>query len=69
MRAVWSAEIRGIPESAGFCAKSGSVVYVVLGPCRSKSWFYELLAHETTHGFLGRYRTNRSVPIWRSNTA
>ena len=56
---------RGNPESAGFCGwESNGFVFIVMGPCDSRKWFYELLVHEATHGFIFRYRTNRNVPSW-----
>jgi hypothetical protein len=55
---------RTATKAAGFCGRRGGYVFVVLGPTRNKSWFYELLTHETTHGFVARYKTNRSIPRW-----
>jgi hypothetical protein len=51
-------------KAAGFCGHRRGYVFVVLGPTRNKNWFYELLTHETTHGFVARYKTNRPVPTW-----
>ena len=31
---------------------------------RIRSRFYEVLVHETTHAFVGRYLTNRPLPRW-----
>jgi len=56
---------RGNPACAGFCGWTGDgFVFIVMGPTRNKTWFYEVLVHEATHGFLSRYLTNRQPPIW-----
>ena len=46
-----------VQTSAGF-------TYVVLSHTKTKTWFYEVLIHESTHAFLGRYLTNRIIPRW-----
>ncbi|MFP4054062.1 MAG: hypothetical protein ACLFV7_09380 [Phycisphaerae bacterium] len=52
-------------KASGYCGRRGNgMVFVVMGPTRNRSWFYELLTHETTHGFVARYRSNRGVPTW-----
>jgi len=38
--------------------------YIVVGQVKTKEWFYEVLVHESTHAFLGRYLTNRVLPRW-----
>jgi hypothetical protein len=51
-------------EAGGFCGYRGDFVFVVMGPARSKAWFTELLVHETTHAFIARYRSSRSIASW-----
>lgn len=51
-------------QAAGYSSQQGSFTYVVLNKARTKQWFYELLVHETTHAFLGRYLTNGHVTAW-----
>jgi hypothetical protein len=58
--------------SAGFAGKRGPFSFVVLGPVyedggskqRARKWFFELLTHESTHAFLGRYINDRHVISW-----
>ena len=59
--------------AAGFAGRRGPFSYVCLGPVRAKkggskaaaiNWFYELLCHETTHAFLGRYISDRHLINW-----
>jgi hypothetical protein len=50
--------------AAGFCGSRGKFVYVVLGPARDRNWFFELMIHETTHGFISRYLCDRGIPTW-----
>ena len=57
--------------AAGYAGHRGPFSFVVLGPVkggRSKSrainWFFELLCHESTHAFVSRYQTMRSIPNW-----
>lgn len=55
----------GADKAAGYCRSSTSgFCYVVMGPCKTKTRFYEVLVHEATHGFVGRYLTNRFIPTW-----
>jgi len=55
----------GLPDAAGYCVWfADGFVVIVMGPSRSRTWFYEVLVHEATHGFLSRYRTNRDLPAW-----
>lgn len=44
-------------RSDGFC-------YMVFNQVNSKQWFYELLTHEGTHAYLGRYLSNRHIVAW-----
>ncbi len=56
---------KGEPKASGYCGWEGDgFVFIAMGPCRSRRWFYEVLVHEATHGFLSRYLTNRNVPSW-----
>ncbi len=56
---------RGNPAAAGYCGWYGDgFVFIVMGPARSTRQFYELLVHEGTHGFIARYRSNRTIPKW-----
>lgn len=41
----------------GFC-------YIVMNRCEKREHFFELLIHEATHAFLGRYLTNQRIPTW-----
>lgn len=51
--------------AAGFHAKRrGGFCYIVMNRAETRKRFYELLIHEATHAFLGRYLTNRRVPRW-----
>ena len=51
--------------ASAYCAFRGDgFCYIVLGPARRKDWFYEMLVHESTHAFLGRYLTNHNLPTW-----
>lgn len=38
--------------------------YIVLNRTKSMNRFYELLTHEGTHAFQGRYLTNGALPMW-----
>ena len=57
-------------KAAGFAGRRGSFSYVCLGPVDSKnkaqsiSWFYQLLCHESTHAFIGRYISDRHLISW-----
>jgi len=52
-------------KAAGYhCQRSDGFCYLVLSQVNSKQWFYELLTHEGTHAFVGRYLTNRFLPTW-----
>jgi hypothetical protein len=57
-------------KAAGYQGRRGSFSYVCLGPVDSKnkaqaiSWFYQLLCHETTHAFIGRYISDRHLISW-----
>lgn len=53
-------------EAGGFYSQKGDMSYVVLNAVRSKTWFYTLLVHETTHAFAGRYISKRHLPDWVS---
>ena len=46
-----------VQTSEGFC-------YIVMNAVRDKTRFYEVLVHETTHAFVGRYQTNKPIPRW-----
>lgn len=55
----------GNPDAAGYCGyNSEGMVFIVMGPARTKTWFYEVLVHEATHGFISRYLSNRGIPMW-----
>lgn len=57
-------------QAAGFAGRRGSFSYVCLGPVNSRnkaesiSWFYQLLCHESTHAFIGRYITDGHLINW-----
>ena len=56
---------KGNPKASGYCGWYGDgFVFIAMGPCRTRAWFYEVLVHEATHGFLARYRGNGHVPSW-----
>ncbi len=52
-----SAAAYHVQHRGGFC-------YIVMNRCEKRERFFEWLVHEATHAFLGRYMTNRRVPIW-----
>jgi hypothetical protein len=58
---------------AGWRSRGGQVHrYVVLGPvktdfrskAKARAWFFELLTHESSHAFMGRYINERPIPNW-----
>jgi hypothetical protein len=57
-------------KAAGYAGRRGSFSYVCLGPVVSRnkaesiSWVYQLLCHETTHAFIGRYISDRHLVSW-----
>ena len=53
-------------KSAGYCHIEGNgFTYIVMGPVDDRTRFYEMLVHEATHGFLGRYiRYRKKIPPW-----
>jgi hypothetical protein len=61
---AFAKETKGQPDAAAYCVMRNSFVYVVLGPARTTTGFFELLVHECTHAFMARYVSNRDVPIW-----
>jgi len=55
---------RNQTEAGGYTAQKGDFTYIVMNRCATRTRFYEILVHEGTHAFLGRYRTNRFVARW-----
>lgn len=55
---------RKMVTAGGYTAQRGAFSYIVLNRCPTRTRFYEVLVHEATHAFLGRYRSNRVVPRW-----
>lgn len=55
---------RNQTEASGYNAQKGDFTYIVMNRCPTRTRFYEILVHEGTHAFLGRYRTNRFVARW-----
>jgi hypothetical protein len=59
-------------ESSGYAGYRGRLQYVILGPVLMKgmtkadarTWFYELLVHESTHAFMLRYINPGRVVNW-----
>lgn len=59
-------------NAGGFASVRGNFNYIVLGAVmnngasreHAKSWFAELLSHETSHAFLSRYQGRRHIPSW-----
>ena len=55
----------GATRAGGYNVQTPSgFTYLVLSHTQSRTWFYEVLIHESTHAFLGRYLTNRPIPRW-----
>lgn len=55
----------GATKAGGYNVQTPSgFTYLVLSHTKHKTWFYEVLIHESTHAFLGRYLTNRPIPRW-----
>lgn len=55
----------GMEKAAGYCSMRGNFAFVVLKNTPQKEdFFFEALAHETTHVFTNRYLTNRPLPTW-----
>ena len=51
--------------AGGYNVQGGDgFTYIVLSHTKTKTWFYEVLIHESTHAFLARYLTNRVIPRW-----
>jgi hypothetical protein len=70
-------DVTGITKSAddkqpgGYAGRRGLFQYVVLGAVKegrsdshAKTWFQELLVHESTHAFNARYFSQRGLPSW-----
>ncbi len=51
-------------KAGGYNSQQGAFSYIVLNKAHSKTWFFNLLVHEASHAFLGRYISNRHVPTW-----
>jgi hypothetical protein len=73
----FSTKVAGISEetarkAGGFAGYRRRFQYVNLGPVmirgmsktRARTWFYEILVHESTHAFLARYISREGVPSW-----
>ena len=55
----------GATQAGGYnVQRSNGFTYLVLSHTENKTWFHEVLIHEATHAFLGRYLTNRPIPRW-----
>lgn len=52
------------PTTEGYQGRRGSFAYIVLRFPKTAQRFYEVLSHEGTHSFIGRYLTNKPVPTW-----
>ncbi|MBT3200443.1 MAG: hypothetical protein HN350_11050 [Phycisphaerales bacterium] len=58
--------------AGGFAGTRGAFQFVCLGPVirngmsktNARTWFYELLVHETTHAFLARYINSHHIASW-----
>ena len=57
-------KVGGVRAGGYNVQKGDGFTYVVLSHTQTKTRFYEVLIHESTHAFLGRYLTNRIVPRW-----
>jgi hypothetical protein len=55
---------RNQTEAGGYTAQKGDFTYIVMNRCATRTRFYEILVHEGTHAFLGRYRSNKFVARW-----
>ncbi|MHC4562620.1 MAG: peptidase MA family metallohydrolase [Planctomycetota bacterium] len=72
MKGFLSSHRYQLTRAGGFCFTELGTAYVVLNyvniPGESKEtsreWFYELLVHETTHAFNGRYLSDVHLPTW-----
>jgi len=54
-----------VPAWAGaYQGQEGEFSWMVLQSLTDERRFIEVLVHEATHSFLGRYLTNRPVPRW-----
>jgi len=59
-------------KAGGFAGNRGSFHYVNIGPVmvrgmsktQARTWFYKILAHESTHAFLKRYISGERVVSW-----
>jgi hypothetical protein len=51
-------------QAGGYNSQQGAFSYIVLNKAHSKTLFFNLLVHEASHAFLGRYINNRHVPTW-----
>jgi hypothetical protein len=52
-------------EAAGFQVQfPDGFCFIVMSPAETQKQFNEVLVHEGTHAFLGRYLTNRNIPRW-----
>lgn len=73
----FSVTVVGIPadtarRAGGFAGSRGQFNYVNLGPVKmdgmsktqARTWFYELLVHESTHAYLARYINHNHVVSW-----
>ncbi len=73
----FSTQVAGVREeraekAGGFAGHRGRFQYVNLGPVMvngmskadARTWFYEILVHESTHAFLARYISREDVPSW-----
>ena len=54
----------GMAEATGYVKWSGSYCHIVIGGVRTYEAFCEMLVHEGTHAFMGRYLSSRPVPPW-----
>jgi hypothetical protein len=74
---IFGSRVCGVPSSigqqaGGYAGRRGAYQYVSLGPvmiqgmskANAKTWFYELLVHETTHAFFVRYINSNNLVNW-----
>jgi hypothetical protein len=74
---TFSIDVAGISDetakkAGGFAGYRGQYQFVNLGPVmrkgmsktQARTWFYELLVHESTHVFLMRYISYRHIDSW-----
>jgi hypothetical protein len=52
------------PKAAAYFHMEGEFRYMVLQNPVVSSFFFEMLAHETTHVFMSRYVSSRPMPLW-----